>query len=60
MTQVERWFADSLNSADQARQELELSPEKRHQSDETQPQERQDPFAADPEDAGQGWRASSA
>lgn len=64
MTQVERWFADSLNSAAQARQELEVShevsPEKPGQTDETQPQERQDPFAADPEDAGQGWRASSA
>lgn len=60
MAQVERWFADSLNSTAQARQELEVSPEKPEQSDETQPQERQDPFAAEPEDAHQGWRASSA
>lgn len=60
MAQVERWFADSLDSAAQARQELEGSPAKPVQSDETQPQERQDTFAADPEDRGQGWRASSA
>lgn len=69
MSQIESLFADSLDSASEARQQLEASPEKpdrsdlsdrSERSDDTQPQERQDPVSVHPEDDGHGWRATSA